>query len=349
MVTGGEAKRRVSPLAVLGWVGLAILLVVAALAALGALNRTVYSASAFVTEYLDALADDDAGVALSLPGVEMSAAELEAAGLPADISTAMLRPGVMTEGPTDIQIVETIEEEDGTRTVMASYRLGETIAESTFSVRPLAPLYGALARWEFASSPLEVLDVTVQHGALFSVGSLTLDTRANKSGDELAAFTQTAPYLVFAPATYEMEYQSKLLRAAPVEVAVTGAERLPVTLDLQPTDAFVEQVQVEINRYLDEECATQQVLQPSGCPFGIVIEDRVTSPPVWTIVEYPAVTLVAGDSGFEMPETPGVAHISVEVQSLFDGEYFQLEEDRPINLALTATIKPDGSIAIQLR
>jgi hypothetical protein len=36
------------------------------------------------------------------------------------------------------------------------------------------------------------------------------------------------------------------------------------------------------------------------------------------------------------------------VQSLFDGELSQLEEDRSFMLALTATIRPDESIAIQL-
>ena len=49
------------------------------------------------------------------------------------------------------------------------------------------------------------------------------------------------------------------------------------------------------------------------------------------------------------PPTEGVAHISFEVQSLFDGDLSQLEEDRPFQLSLTATIRPDGIIAIQLR
>jgi hypothetical protein len=121
-----------------------------------------------------------------------------------------------------------------------------------------------------------------------------------------------------------------------------------VTVDSMPTATFVERVQVQVNDYLNQ-CTTQRVLQPAGCPFGIEIDDRVVSEPVWSIVTTPTVTLAPGESTFEMPPTEGVAHISVEVQSLFDGEFSQLEEDRPFLLSLTASIRPDGSISIQLQ
>jgi hypothetical protein len=67
------------------------------------------------------------------------------------------------------------------------------------------------------------------------------------------------------------------------------------------------------------------------------------------MVASPTVTLTAGESAFEMPATAGTAHISVEVQSLFDGEVSTLEEDRGFTVALDARIKPDGSIAVQLK
>ena len=31
-------------------------------------------------------------------------------------------------------------------------------------------------------------------------------------------------------------------------------------------------------------CATQEVLQPTACPFGYVVQDRIVSPPTWSIV-----------------------------------------------------------------
>jgi hypothetical protein len=264
------------------------------------------------------------------------------------VSTAMFRSGVVEAGPEDVRIVSDVSNPDGTHSVTASYRLDVSIIETTFDVRPIAPLYGVLNRWEFSTSPLTVIDVTAAHNPLFTVGTLTLDTRATKSGDELTAFTQTAPYLAIAPAVYEFGYTSTLLEAVPTSMAVAPASRFAVTVDSMPTTTFVDRVQVKVDDYL-AQCATQQVLQPAGCPFGIEIDDRVVSPPVWTMVTNPPVTLAPGETAFEMPPTEGVAHISVELQSLFDGDFYTLEEDRPFQLALSASIRPDGSIAIQLK
>lgn len=337
-----------SPAAIAGWAMMAVLLVGAFLAALGSLNQTIYGASSFVERYLEAIADDDIAAASTTPGVALDAAELAELGLPENVSTAMFRSGVVESGPEDIRIVSDVALPDGSHSVTASYRLDVSIVETTFDVRPIAPLYGVLNRWEFSVSPIAVIDVTAAHNPLFTVGSLTLDTRAAKSGDELTAFTQTAPYLAIAPAVYEFGYTSTLLEAVPTALPVEPSSRPAVTVDSVPTATFVERVQVQVNGYLDQ-CTAQPVLQPAGCPFGIEIDDKVVSDPVWTMVTYPAVTLAPGESAFEMPPTEGVAHISVEVQSLFDGEFSQLEEDRSFMLSLTATIRPDGSIAIQLR
>ncbi|WP_394553625.1 hypothetical protein ACDF64_04420 [Agromyces sp. MMS24-JH15] len=346
--TSMERVGRVSLLAVMGWTGLAALLAGAMLASLGALNQTLYGAANFVERYLSAIAADDVAAAAAVPGVALDAATLESMGLRGDMSTALLRSDVVESGPEDVVITEDRANDDGTHTVVASYRLGTTITESTFEVRPLDPLYGLLNRWAFVTSPLAVIDVTAAHNPLFTVGSLTLDTRARKTGDELGAFTQTAPYLAIAPAAYSFSYDTQLLTAQPVEAVVAPSQHTGVTVDTQPTPAFAERVQRQLDAYLDE-CATQEVLQPSGCPFGEVIDDRVVGTPSWSIVTYPVVTLVAGETAFEMPPTEGVAHLSVEIQSLFDGEYSQVEKDSPFTVSLTATVNADESIAVQLR
>lgn len=339
---------RVSPLSVAGWLGLAVLLAGAFIAALGALNQTIYGSSSFIERYLTAIANDDIAEASTTPGVALDEAELAELGLAPDVSTAMLRTGVIESGPEDVSIMGDVAHPDGTHTVTASYRLADAIVQSSFDVRPIEPLYGVLNRWEFAVSPLAVIDVTAAHNPTFTVGSLTLDTRALKSGEELAAFTQVAPYIAIAPAVYEFSYSSELLEAVPVAVQADASERPAVTVDAQPTAAFVDRVQVTLDEFLGE-CAAQPVLQPAECPFGIEIDDRVTGDPQWTIVASPQVTLTPGESSFDMPPTEGVAHISVEVQSLFDGHRFTLEEDRPFTVALGATIQPDESISIQLK
>ncbi len=335
-------------LAVLGWTGLAAMLVGAFFAALGSLNQTVYGASSFVERYLEAIAEDDITRAATTPGVALDAEELAAAGLPADISTAMQRSGVVESGPEDIHIVEEVANDDGTRTVTATYRLQAAIITTTFDVRPIDPLYGVLNRWEFETSPLAIVDVTAAHHPFFTVGSLTLDTRALKTGDELAAFVQTTPYLVIAPAVYSFDYDDELLTAQEVELAVEPSTRTAVTVDAQATPVFAERVQTQVDQFL-QNCADQVTLYPTDCPFGIDISDRVIGDPAWSISAFPVVTLVPGESAFEMPATAGVAHITVDLQSLFDGDEFTFEEDRTFTIALDARIRADGSIAVQLK
>ncbi|WP_350348411.1 hypothetical protein ABIQ69_00355 [Agromyces sp. G08B096] len=347
---GSRSQRagRVSWLAVLGWSGLGVLVVGAFLAALGALNQSLYGAPAFVERYLHAVADDEITIAATTPGVALDAAALEELGLPADVSTAMLRSGVVKAGPEDITITDDVAHENGSHSVTANYRLEAAIVSTTFEVQPIAPLYGVLNRWEFATSPLAVVDVTAAHNPFFTVGSLTLDTRARKTGDELAAFTQTAPYLAIAPAVYEFDYDDTLLTAQPVDLAVEPSTRAGVTVDAQATPAFVERVQAQLDQFLDQ-CATQPTLFPTDCPFGMEIDERVVEDPAWSISAYPVVTLIPGETAFEMPPTAGVAHISVELQSLFDGDYFTLEEDQTFTVSLDARIRADGSISVQLK
>lgn len=322
----------------------------ALLAALGGLNQSLYGASAFVERYLDAIANDDIVSAEATPGVRLDPADLAGAGVPEDISTAMLRSGVLESGPEDVRVLADEPTGDaGARTVTVSYRLESSIVETTFEVRPIEPLYGVLNRWEFATSPLAVVQVTAAHNPLFTVGSLTLDTRANKTGDELLAFTQQAPYLAIAPAVYEFGYESTLLEAVPAELVTTPGTPAEVTVDALPTEEFVERVQAKVDEFLVDQCASQPVLKPAGCPFGVDVDDRVVTEPAWTIVESPAVTLVPGDTVFEMPPTPGVARVTFEAQSLFDGSFYQFEQDEGFMLALDARVRPDGSIAIQLK
>jgi hypothetical protein len=261
----------------------------------------------------------------------------------------MLRSNVVDVGPTDVVVLTDEVHEDGGHTVTVSYRLDASIVQTAFDVRPIEPLYGVLHRWEFATSPLAVIEVTAAQSPLFSVGTLTLDARATKSGDDLTTFSQTTPYLAIAPAVYEFGYRSTLLEAVPAPVVAEPGAMDEVTVDALPTEAFIERVQAKVDEYLEDQCASQRVLQPAGCPFGVVVDDRVVSEPVWSIVESPAVTLIPGETTFEMPPTPGLAHISVDVQSLFDGAFSTLEQDESFTLALDATVRPDGSISIQLR
>ena len=346
MSTGGEGNKRGQFRAIIAICVVAILLVVALISAIGSLNRDTYSAGGFARQYLDALARKDTVGALSLAGVIPTNAELEAAALPQDLPHTLLRPSVLGD-LTDIELVSDTESSPGTHTVVYGFNVDGAASTMSFTIQNEGKFAGVFDSWSFAASPLAVLQVTVLHAATFTVNGLTLDTRALDAADEPATFSNQAAYLAFSPARYSVQHDSTLLGSEQVVTTVTHAGPVDVTVDAQPNANMISQVQTELDGYLDT-CAEQQVLQPSNCPFGIEINDRVKGLPAWSIPDYPTVTLAAGQTTFDMPPTPGVAHISVEVQSLFDGDISTRDEDVDFEVDLSVMVNGDGSLVIQL-
>ena len=333
--------------AVIGTIVIAALLGGTLLATVGSLNRTVYSAAGFVEHYLDALARHDAVGALALPGVTPSDAALETAGRPADLPETLLRSSVLGS-LTDIELVSDEQVTPGSHRVIYEFTLGEERASMEFSVQSTGTFAGVFTSWRFETSPLAVLQVSVLQERLFTVNGLDLDTRVQAATDAPATFSTRASYLAFAPAEYHFSHDSTLLAAAETTVAVSHSGTTDVAVNALPTELFTAQVQGELNAFLDT-CSADEVLKPSNCPFGITINDRILSTPDWSIDEYPTVVLHATSDDFEMDMTTGQARIRVDVQSLFDGVRSTRDEAVPFFMGLSATVQPDGNLAIQLR
>jgi hypothetical protein len=316
---------------IITWTVVAALIVAAFAGTVVVLNATLYSAGGFVRSYLDSLARHDLDGALELAGTV-------AAG---DASDELLVAGAMAE-LSDIRLVSDTPDDQGIHRVVYSFTSDGKEGQSTFSVRPQGTLLGLFPTWAFASSPLGVLQVLPQHGTDFTVNGVKV---------QAAEADRPAPYLVFAPGTYELAGKSLYLEASPRKVTASqpGAAVI-AAVDLQPTTALVTKVQEELNTYLDD-CATQQVLLPTGCPFGEEIANRIVSTPAWSIVRYPTVTLQPGpDPGsWLMPPTEAAAHLVVDVRSLFDGTVSTFDEDVAFTSSYVVTFLPDNELLISAR
>jgi hypothetical protein len=334
--------------AIVLWLCVAALLVTAVFATWGALSREVYGAGAFVREYLDALSAGDAAAALALPGVSIDREKLADAGLPAGSSDALLRTEALGK-LTDVRFVSDVAESDGSRSITFEYVSGGKQGRSTFSVSSAEATFGLFPSWRFERSPLSSVSLTVVHSTSFRANGFELDTRQVAPTDQAAAFTNTVSLLTFTPSTIDFDLDTTMLRA-PVQTARATDPRSVVTasVDTTPTKAFVTEVQTQLNSYLDE-CATQVVLQPTRCPFGQFLRDRVKTTPAWSMVTYPTVQIQPGETTWVMPATVGTAHLVVDVQSLFDGEVTTLDEDVPFTLSAFVTVREDGSLYIDLR
>jgi hypothetical protein len=321
-------------------------LLVAALAAGGVvLYRQLYSPTAFVQGYLELLAEGRAADALQVPGVAVSSAQLDEAGLPAAASDALLRNAVLT-GIDDVEPVSSVET-DGVHEVTVGYTVDGEHAESTFSVTQ-AGWIGVVPRWRFAQSPLAILDVVVRGSMRFDVNGFEIDKRQVSVDGPDARPLDAVPMLVFSPGNYQVSVDTAI-SATPGEAVLATDPMTAVDVDLQaePTPEFIDVVQKEVETYLDD-CATQQILQPTGCPFGYYVQDRLDGLPTWTITEQPQVDVEPSGADWLIPPANGVAQIYVNIVSLFDGTVSPTVADVPFSVHGQITVLPDGKASIRI-
>ncbi|MDL5352075.1 hypothetical protein [Microbacterium sp. zg-YB36] len=344
--TGSARSRRsrsrlALDLALLAVVGLLLLGAIGATA--GALYTQFYSPTAFVSRYLSMLSEGRAADALEVPGVGVDAAELEAAGLPPTASDALLRQSALAE-LSDIRVVSE-ETDDGVAKVTVAFDAGPYPGTTTFRVERDGWI-GVAPAWRFAQSPLAVIDVTV-HGAMqFTVNGFELDKRQVSPDGAEADPAAAVPLLVFSPGVYSVSVDTAMATTPGVAVLSDTPEAgIPIQLQAQPTEEFIRVVQESVDEFL-ADCATQQVLQPAGCPFGFTVRNRIDELPQWSIPHTPVVAIEPDGAGWKIPVTDAVAHIEVDIRSLFDGSVRTVSEDVPFQLTGTITVLPDGTASI---
>ncbi|GAA1955795.1 hypothetical protein [Microbacterium deminutum] len=328
-------------LSILAVVGL--LLIAAVGAAAAAMSREFYSPTAFVQQYLDLLAGGRAAEALAVPGVTVDSAALEAAGLPANASQALLRRDALAS-LTDIRIVS--EHADGDVThVKVAYRAGAYPGTTTFDVVRDGSV-GLAPTWRFATSPLAVMDLKVSGSMSFEVNGFTMDKRQVSPDGVDADPDATLPLLVFSPGVYSVSVDTPI-SATPGAAVLSDSpfSHFPVEIRATATARFTSLVQQRVDEFLTT-CTTQQVLQPTGCPFGLIVDDRIASTPVWSIAHQPTVQIVPDGAKWRVPPTDAVAHIEVDIQSLFDGSIRHVGEDVPFLVTGSITVLPDGTATI---
>ncbi|ALJ18762.1 hypothetical protein AOA12_02065 [Microbacterium sp. No. 7] len=304
-----------------------------------------YSPAAFVEHYLDLLGQGRAAEALEVPGVRVGSAELGAAGLPQTSSDALLRRDALAP-LTDVRVTGTAEH-DGVHEVTVAYTAGVHSGTSTFSVEPNGWI-GVAPAWRFMKSPLAVIDLAVRGSMQFSVNGFTIDKRQISVEGSNADPLTAVPMLVFSPGLYSITVDTAVSHSAGVAVlSDSPLKRIPVEVQTEPTQSFIDVVQEEVESFLTR-CATQRVLQPTGCPFGYEIRNRIVTEPEWSIAQQPTVTIVPDGGHWAIMPTEAIAHLAVDVMLIADGTIIELREDVPFSLEGTIEILPDGRASIEV-
>lgn len=311
---------------VVAWLVVFALLVGAGGVAVLVLNATAFGAAGFVRVYLEAVARGDAAGALGMPGVTAGV------GVRGDLLTDETLGGL-----TGLREISVARADDGTEVVTFAWTAGATESTSTFTVERVGSRFALFPEWAFAVSPVATLRLTVENDERFTVNGV-----AAVSG--VAA--EPVDYAVLTPGVYRIDHTSTYLQARAIDTVVdTPAAVVDTTLEVLPADAFRDEITTDVREHL-AECATQEVLFPTGCPLGRAIPNRVVSAPEWTIVEYPELTVEPGiefGTWLVSSRLDGVANLRVDVQQLFDGSVSTLDDDIPFDATYLVVIGADDT------
>lgn len=328
-------------LTILGVVG--VLLLTALGAAGVTLYREVYSPSAFVQRYLALLEESRAADALQIPGVSLDREALAGFGLDSTPSDALLRQASL--GPlTEIEILSE-EKSDAATAVTVGYLAGGHPGVSTFLIEQ-AGWNGVAPRWRFAQSPLAVVDIVVRGSDEIIVNDFRFDRRQVAADGVDSDPLEPVPLLVFTPGLYSVSVDTAVSATPGIRfLADSPAAVTPLDVQTEPTEEFLRVVQEQVDEFL-QSCATQRVLLPTGCPFGFEVSDRIDDEPEWSIAQPPAVTVAPDGAHWRIPAAQAVAHIDVEVRSIYDGRLRHVSEDVSFMIDGTVTLRPDGTLSI---
>lgn len=312
-----------------------------------ALYREIYSPAAFVERYLSLLSDARAADALRVPGVAVDRDQLLALGLDSTPSEALLRSAALGD-LSEIEVIEETLGEDGVTRVRAQYLAGGHPGTSTFRVVQDG-WNGVVPRWRFAESPLAVIDLVIRGSDEVTVNGFTFDRRQVAPEGIDADPLMPVSLLVLTPGIYSLSVDTAVSHTPGVRVLTDSPRRItPVDLQTEPTEEFVRVVQEQVEDFLEQKCATQNVLMPTACPFGFTVQHQLASEPQWAIAQHPMIEVVPDGAHWQIPPTEAIAHVEVDVRSLFDGSVQTVDEDVPFRINGTVTLLADGSLSIKI-
>lgn len=160
----------------------------------------------------------------------------------------------------------------------------------------------------------------------------------------LASDGNASQALVFPPAQLELDYQGTYIKAEkPHRLLISNSHKgpLPFGLTMELTDEVNKKVQEQVDSAL-ARCTEQQVLKPTGCPFGYSTPNRVTPDSIkWSIPGEPKVEFNWVQNRPSIESITATAHLEVEEINLANGARETTEYRQPFELEAGLELTPE--------
>ena len=270
------------------------------------LNYTVFSPGGYVQSYLSALEEGKFGEAAARAGLS-------------ELPPALPDPDALL---TEVVIGQSLAINDTEVVVSAQYVLDGIPSVSLFTVARLPRVLGLFDRWEFAAAPQAMVSASVQGADDVVINGVTLAEDMTRDGVGL-----------LYPGRYTVSWASAWLEADTVDLALESDRAETIRLFATPTPDLVSRATDAVTTYLTS-CQDQEVLQPSGCPFGVTLTDRVVGDVVWEVSTPPRVVLAMRDdeTTWQVSALGGEVTLLVSLQSLFDGTIEEYTETQTVDI-----------------
>ena len=285
-----------------------------------ALNATVYSPSRFASDYLSLMASGEWSAAAEFAGVSEAVDVLPSES---ERISEVVISGWQHVGPDDV-------------VVQADFVFRGTTERALWNLTRVSRALGVFDRWEFSAPTTAQVSTQVAGIPQVLVNDVAVAPGATVS--------------VLVPGEYVVSAATQWIETEEESLGLTQAgDTARVPLSISPTSALEDEVRTALGEYL-AECASRGVLQPSSCPFGTTVTDRLTGTPTWTISVPPAVALSLSRTGqsAEVGAIGGVATVTGTIQSIFDGSLRPLNRDISFGISGTVTELDSDSPALRI-
>ncbi|WP_285726857.1 hypothetical protein [Psychromicrobium xiongbiense] len=306
------------------WLFGALLTVGAAIVTIQLVNTNLYGPEQPVRDYVHALQDGNGGQAMGLlrPQIPAGAAAdlLDGAALKAAASSL-----------SDVHVGSPEARDGGRVNVRLSYVLDGKPGVTDFLLEPAGTQWMFFRSWRFVPAPLPVVEVsTVNSG------------QAQVNGATVGLPNGVTSFAAFYPGRYQAGLDTALFHAEPQTAIVNspGSKAPLLALSTEASQKLKDQVSSSLKSYLDS-CTTQAVLLPTACPIGVTSNNRVVSPIVWKITEYPTPAISAYNGSWVLAPLSFKAEVKYKEQVLATGAFRDVDTTQTYGFTATLAISGD--------
>lgn len=332
-------------------------IIIGALVLLGAgvvvlLNSLVYNAESAVEDYVAALRAGDGATAMALSqgylpdNAPETISTVLLDGEPLAASAAILDDADIAA--TDTEVPESFRDpEVSQRVVQIRYRdTDDEVHTTDIVVDKVGTSWLFFDQWQLHPLPLQQIELT------------PLQMPEDAKADEPVAHVHNVPtpllgsngtpatLAVFAPSSIALEYHGTYLEVPePVDLVahdvLAAGAHTDFEFEVQPTQAVDDAITQEVQEQL-QRCTQQQVLKPTGCPFGYETTNRIVPESVNWSIDVPEVHYSWEDSEPSIDRIMATAVLNAQEIDIGSGQQSEVRHEEVFEMAATLELTPEN-------